>query len=71
MAEQSEPGAVSEGTEQAEQEDEQQTARADRPPTPDEERAAETQKLDPKVAQAYKEAAERGAAVSGEGEIEP
>lgn len=71
MAEPQEHGTVSEETEQAEQVDEQQGARADRPPTDDEARAAETQKLDPAAAEAYKEAAERGANVKGEGQIEP
>jgi hypothetical protein len=71
VAETHKPGAVSSETEQAEQEDQRQTARADRPPTQDEERAAETQKLDPKVAEAYEKAAERGANVKGEGQIEP
>ena len=42
---------------------------ADRMPTPEEERLAESQELDPEVAEAYKEAAERGANVKGEGEI--
>lgn len=43
---------------------------SDRPPTPEEEAAAERNELDPKVAKAFKEAAERGANVKGEGEIE-
>jgi hypothetical protein len=43
---------------------------ADRPPTEDEERAAEQNTLDPEVAEAYEEAAERGANIEGEGEIE-
>jgi len=42
----------------------------DRPPTPDEEEAAESQDLDPEVAASYKEAIERGAAVEGEGRID-
>jgi hypothetical protein len=40
---------------------------ADRPPTPDEEAAAERNELDPAVADSYKEAMERGAAQEGEG----
>lgn len=41
---------------------------ADRPPTPDEEEAAERSgELDPDVASSYKEAIERGAAQKGEG----
>ena len=43
---------------------------ADRPPTPDEESAAPTE-VDPAVAEAYEDAMERGAAVRGEGQIEP
>jgi hypothetical protein len=42
---------------------------ADRMPTPEEEAAAPTE-LDPKTAQAYEEALERGANVKGEGEID-
>jgi hypothetical protein len=42
--------------------------RADRPPTPEEEGAADqNEDLDPKVAASYKEAMERGAAQEGEG----
>lgn len=46
---------------------------ADRPPTPDEERAAEdaAAQVDPDAADQYREAIERGAAVQGEGEIVP
>jgi hypothetical protein len=41
---------------------------ADRPPTPDEEAAAERAGgVDPKVASSYKDAMERGAAQKGEG----
>jgi hypothetical protein len=40
---------------------------ADRPPTPDEEAAAERNQLDPDVAESYKDAMERGAAQEGEG----
>ncbi len=42
---------------------------ADRPPTPEEEAAAPTE-VDPHVADAYREANERGAAVKGEGQID-
>lgn len=41
---------------------------ADRPPTPEEERAAPTD-VDPAVAEDYREATERGARVRGEGQI--
>lgn len=40
---------------------------ADRPPTDEEAEAAERQELDPDVAEAYKDAMERGAAQKGEG----
>ncbi|HET6954267.1 MAG TPA: hypothetical protein VFI47_28140 [Acidimicrobiales bacterium] len=43
--------------------------RADRPPTPEEEALADELELDPEVAPAYKEQAERGAGVEGEGRI--
>jgi hypothetical protein len=43
---------------------------ADRPPTEDEEAAADRSgDLDPEVAEAYKDAIERGAAQEGEGKI--
>lgn len=41
---------------------------ADRPPTEEEEAAAPTE-VDPEVAEAYKQANERGANVKGEGQI--
>ena len=46
---------------------------ADRPPTAEEERAAETaaEDVDSGVADHYSEMAERGAHVRGEGQIEP
>jgi hypothetical protein len=43
---------------------------ADRPPTAEEEAAAERNPLDPAVAEAYEEAIERGANVKGEGQID-
>lgn len=43
---------------------------ADRPPTEEEEEAAEQNTLDPHVAESYEEMAERGANLEGEGEIE-
>jgi hypothetical protein len=55
----------------AEEDEAQIHAGADRPPTEDEERAAEGNELDPDVARAYQEANERGADVKGEGQIEP
>jgi hypothetical protein len=45
---------------------------ADREPTPDEEQAADSNPpLSPSAAEAYEEAIERGAAVKGEGQIDP
>lgn len=41
----------------------------DRPPTPDEEAAAEQQSLDPSVAEHEKEMQERGARQKGEGRL--
>lgn len=42
---------------------------ADRPPTAEEEAIADGLELDPDVAASYKEAAERGAHIEGEGKI--
>jgi hypothetical protein len=42
----------------------------DRPPTPEEERAAERKGLDPEVAESYRAANERGANAKGEGRID-
>jgi hypothetical protein len=56
-------------TRQAGQADAEAAHRADRAPTEAEERVAEAQDLDPKVAESYKEAAERGANAEGEGRI--
>jgi hypothetical protein len=42
---------------------------ADRGPTPEEERLADQQELDPEVAKAYAEQAQRGADVKGEGRV--
>lgn len=54
----------------AEEDEARARAGADRPPTEDEERAAEQNELDPDVARAYEEANERGANIKGEGQIE-
>lgn len=61
---------VSDATRAAETAEERQQAAADRPPTPDEEAAAEQNDLDPSVAESYKREAERGADVKGEGQID-
>ncbi|HVM09363.1 MAG TPA: hypothetical protein VM345_12925 [Acidimicrobiales bacterium] len=55
---------------EAQRRDEQATASAGKMPTPDEERAAEQNSVDPAVAAAEKEATERGARQQGEGRIE-
>jgi hypothetical protein len=63
------PEATSPETVDADEHDARATHVADRMPTPEEEAAAERNQLDPEVAKAYEEAAERGANVKGEGEI--
>jgi hypothetical protein len=60
---------LDDATRAADEEDAQAEHRADRMPTDDEERLADEQSLDPDVAKAYKDAAERGANVKGEGRI--
>ncbi len=54
---------------QADENDARVAHRADRMPTPDEEREAEKHELDPAAAKAYEEAMERGANAKGEGRI--
>ncbi|HET9091380.1 MAG TPA: hypothetical protein VFN50_03150 [Acidimicrobiales bacterium] len=56
-------------TEDAEQADAEAEHTPDRPPTPEEEEAAEQGELAEDVAEHYKEAIETGAEVKGEGEI--
>ena len=65
------PGDVTDETVAFEDDDAQTLGHADRPPTPDEEEAAESNVTDETVAEHYREALERGAAVKGEGQIEP
>ncbi len=60
---------VSDETRQAERREAQMPADAGRMPTPAEEQAAEQNDVDPAVAQAEKEATERGANQKGEGRI--
>lgn len=60
---------TSDQTQQADEHDATAAHQADRMPTPEEEKIADELELDPKVAESYKEAAERGANVKGEGEI--
>lgn len=61
---------IDDATRQAEQRDANMPADAGPAPTPDEERAAEQNTVDPEVARNNKEATERGAALQGEGRIE-
>jgi hypothetical protein len=56
-------------TEEAESVDALARHEPDRPPTEEEEQAAEEAELDPSVAERYREAAELGAEVKGEGQI--
>jgi hypothetical protein len=65
------PGDVTDETVAFEDADARTRGHADRPPTPDEEQAAETNVSDEAVAEHYREAIERGANVKGEGQIEP
>ena len=58
-----------EETRQAERAEADTEAGADRMPTPDEERAADSLESDPEVAKHYEEMAERGANQKGEGRI--
>lgn len=64
------PTTPNDATRDAEHRDEQASASAGKMPTPDEERAAEQNAVDPAVAAAEKEATERGARQHGEGRIE-
>ncbi len=64
----SDPTDPDDATTEADEADAQASHGADRPPTAEEEAAA-PESVDPKVAEAHKEANERGAAVKGEGEI--
>jgi hypothetical protein len=60
---------LDDATRQVDEEDARAAHRADRMPTPDEERRADELELDPDVADAYEDAIERGASVKGEGQI--
>jgi hypothetical protein len=68
--EQEASGAVSEATRDADRRDSAKQGRADRMPTPDEEREADKLEVDDKVAANNKEAIEIGADVKGEGQID-
>ncbi|HEY5013602.1 MAG TPA: hypothetical protein VIK61_12985 [Acidimicrobiia bacterium] len=65
----SDPKRPSDATREFESEDAHTEAGADRAPTSDEEKSAETNELDPKVAEHYEEMAERGANQQGEGRL--
>jgi hypothetical protein len=61
---------LSDATHEADRRDSEVKGQADRMPTPEEEAAAERNKLDPEAAEHYKEMAERGANQKGEGRID-
>ena len=61
---------VSDATHEADRRDAEVKARADRPPTSDEEREAEKNKLDPDESRTIKEQYVRGANANGEGRID-
>jgi hypothetical protein len=67
-------GTVSENVEDATKDEEAREATAshtaDRPPTPDEEAAAESNQLDPEVAEHEREMDTLGAEIKGEGQID-
>jgi len=56
-------------TRDAERDESEKRAGADRMPTPEEERAAEQNELDPEVAEHEREMAERGKNQQGEGRV--
>jgi len=64
-----EPTNMNDETRAADEADAGAAHEADRMPTPEEEQIADSLELDPKVAEAYKEQAERGANQKGEGRI--
>jgi hypothetical protein len=61
---------LSEATHEADRRDAQVTAGPDREPTPEEEQKAEGLTTSPEAAESYKEMAERGANLKGEGRID-
>jgi len=63
------PDVTPSETVRADESDARAAHTADRLPTPEEEAAADSNELDPAVAEAYEKAMERGANVKGEGEI--
>jgi hypothetical protein len=65
----SQPTRPNDATREAERDDAQRRASADRAPTPEEEARAEDRELDPEVAEHEREMAERGARQQGEGRV--
>ena len=63
------PTRPSSETREAERAEGSQTAAADREPTPEEEKIADSLELDPEVAKHEKEMLERGAHQQGEGKL--
>lgn len=63
------PGEVSGSTRRADEQESGQAHEADRPPTPDEESAAEEESVDPEVRKHYEDMTERGVHQEGEGRI--
>jgi hypothetical protein len=63
------PTRPNDETRATEREDADRRAGADRQPTPDEEQRAESESLDPEVAEHEREMAERGANQKGEGRL--
>ncbi len=61
---------VEDATKQEEEREAHASHTADRPPTPDEEAAAEGNRLDPEVAEHEREMGQIGADVKGEGAID-
>lgn len=60
---------VSGATHEAENQEARVAHSADRPPTADEEKAAERNDVDPAVGQSFADMADKGANVEGEGQI--
>jgi hypothetical protein len=63
------PTRPSDETRAEERDEAQQSAAADRAPTPDEEKVADAHALDPEVAEHEREMNERGANQQGEGRL--
>jgi hypothetical protein len=70
MSESTEADGTTAATRAAEDHEARVAHGADRMPTSDEERAADRNRLDPEVAEHYKDAARTGAHIEGEGAVE-